>query len=95
MFISEPLFRIVIRWAQGSIHHSRTNSESSPATTSVTGILVPVISVLGTNFFVENFGLPGPVFLIIMVRSGNFGPPSHSIVMIYTKSFYLHAIKFN
>ena len=36
MFISEPLFRIVIRWAQGtqySIHHSRTNSESSPATT--------------------------------------------------------------
>ena len=29
---------------------------------AVTGILVPVISVLGTNFFVENFGSPGPVF---------------------------------
>ena len=62
---------------------------------SVTGILVPVISVLGTNFFVENFGPPGPVFSKIMVRSRNFGPPSHSIVMIYTKGFYLHAIKFN
>ena len=49
----------------------------------------------GTNFFVENFGSPGLVFLKIMVRSRNFGPPSHSIVMIYTKGFYLHAIKFN
>ena len=63
---------------------------------TVTGILVPVILVLGTNFFVENFGPPGPVFSKIMVRSRNFGPPyaSHSIVMIYTKGFYLHAIKF-
>ena len=49
----------------------------------------------GTNFFVENFVPPGPVFAKIMVRSRNFGPPSHSIVMIYTKGFYLHAIKFN
>ena len=62
---------------------------------AVTGILVPVILVLGTNFFVENFGPPGPVFSKIMARSRNFGPPSHSIVMIYTKGFYLHTIKFN
>ena len=61
----------------------------------VTGILVPVILVLGTNFFIENFVPPGPVFSKIMVRSRNFGPPSHFIVMIYTKGFYLHAIKFN
>ena len=29
---------------------------------AVTGILIPVILVLGTNFFVENFGPPGPIF---------------------------------
>ena len=42
-------------WPRGSGLGTRTGS-------TVTGILVPVILVLRTNFFVENFGPPGPVF---------------------------------